>query len=101
MSGVDFQGLVVDIKLPGPLSGWDLARLARTQFPHIAVVYATGHGELESPAEGVPGSVLVSKPYAPVQAIAALSRQLDIAGWILAAGVRRPAEARPDRRPDA
>jgi DNA-binding response OmpR family regulator len=80
LSGVPFQGLVVDINFPGPLSGWDLARMARTQFPHIAVVYATGHGETEWPVEGVPGSVLVSKPYAPVQAITALSQQLNTAG---------------------
>ena len=80
MAGPQFQGLLVDINLPGPLSGWDLARMARTQFPQIAVVYATGHGELEWPAEGVPNSVLLSKPYAPAQAITALSQQLNTAG---------------------
>jgi len=79
-SGIEFQGLVTDIHLPGPLSGWDLGRMARTQFPHIAVVYATGHGELEWTAEGVPGSVLISKPYAPSQAITGLSQQLNTAG---------------------
>ena len=80
MSGSEFQGMVVDINLPGPMSGWDLARIARTEFPKIAVVYATGHGELEWAVEGVPGSVLISKPYAPAQAIMALSQQLNIAG---------------------
>ncbi|MGZ3272772.1 MAG: response regulator [Caulobacteraceae bacterium] len=80
MSGVEFQGLLTDIYLPGPLSGWDLARMARTKFPEIAVVYATGHGELDWSAEGVPGSVLISKPFAPAQAISALSNQLNTAG---------------------
>ncbi len=77
LSGVEFHGLLTDIKLPGPLSGWDIARMARAQFPQIAVVYATGHGELDWPIEGVPGSVLITKPYAPAQAITALSNQLN------------------------
>ena len=80
MSGIEFQGMVVDINIPGPLSGWDLGRMGRTQFPQIAVVYATGHGELDWPSEGVPGSVLISKPYAPAQAITALAHQLNTAG---------------------
>src|ERR1700755_1805767 len=63
LSGVEFQGLLTDINLPGPISGWDIARMARAQFPQIAVVYATGHGELNWPIEGVPGSVLITKPY--------------------------------------
>lgn len=80
LSGIPFQGLLVDIHLPGPLSGWDLARMARASFPQIAVVYATGHGELEWTVEGVPGSVLISKPYAPAQAVTALSHQLNTSG---------------------
>jgi CheY-like chemotaxis protein len=80
MSGIEFRGMVVDIYLPGPMSGWELARMARTQLPHIAVVYATGHGELEWTVEGVPGSVLLSKPYAPAQAITALSHQINTTG---------------------
>lgn len=80
LSGIEFRGMVVDINLPGPMSGWDLARMGRTQFPHIAVVYATGHGELEWTVEGVPGSVLLSKPYAPAQAITALSYQINTTG---------------------
>ncbi len=36
--------------------------MARTQFPQIAIVYATGHGELDWSAEGVPGSVLLGNP---------------------------------------
>jgi len=80
MSGVEFQGMVTDINLPGPLSGWDLARMARTQFPGIAIVYATGHAELEWPVEGVPSSVLISKPFAPAQAVTALAQQLNTTG---------------------
>jgi CheY-like chemotaxis protein len=79
-SGTVFQGLVADIRLPGDLTGWDLARIARTELPNIAVVYATGHGELDWPVEGVPGSALISKPYAPAQVIAALAQQLNAAG---------------------
>jgi DNA-binding response OmpR family regulator len=77
LSGVTFQALVSDVNLPGPLSGWDLARMARMQFPYIAILYATGHGELEWASEGVPGSVLMCKPFAPSMAVARLSRQLN------------------------
>jgi two-component system cell cycle response regulator CpdR len=79
-SGAPFQGLVADVFLPGGLNGWDLARIARAALPHIAVVYATGHGELDWPVEGVPGSALLAKPYAPAQVVAALALQLNAVG---------------------
>ena len=79
-SGQVFQGLVTDVRLPGGRTGWEIAKAARAQFAHIAVVYATGHGELEWPVDGVPGSALVNKPYAPAQVLAALAAQLNIPG---------------------
>ncbi len=73
----DVRGLVADVGLPGAASGWDLARAARAISPNLAVVYATGHGETEWPSEGVPGSVLLTKPYAPAQVVLALAGQLN------------------------
>jgi CheY-like chemotaxis protein len=79
-SGIQLEGLVADINHPGRMTGWDVAHLARTKLPHIAVVYTTGRGELDWATQGVPGSTLVSKPYAPSQVVTALSSQLNTTG---------------------
>ncbi len=79
-SGSPFHGLVTDVFLTGPVTGWELAKIARGAFPTIAVVYETGHGEADWPVEGVPGSVLISKPFAPAQVVAALSSHLNTDG---------------------
>ena len=72
MSCPNWDALVLDINLPGRISGWDVARIARTHCPNVAVVYASGHGELEWLSQGVPDSVIITKPYAPRQVVAAL-----------------------------
>lgn len=59
--------LFTDIKLPGKLSGWDVAERCREHHPELPVIYATGFsGERPRP---VPGSVLFHKPYKPEQLI--------------------------------
>ena len=51
---------VVDIRLPGQLSGWDIAERARAMRPDLPVIYATGYsGELRI----VPGGEFLRKPY--------------------------------------
>jgi CheY-like chemotaxis protein len=72
----DFRGMITDVRLSDGHSGWDLARLARTQLPGIAVVYVTGDGEADWSSKGAPGSVLIVKPFAPAQVIAAISSLL-------------------------
>ncbi len=64
--------LFTDIRLPGRLSGWEIAERCRERNPTIPVIYATGFsGEEPRP---VPGSLLLQKPYRPEQIIAALRR---------------------------
>lgn len=41
--GIDL--LFTDIRMPGPLNGWDVAEQARNMRPGIPVIYATGFSE--------------------------------------------------------
>lgn len=68
-----FAGLVTDIGLgPGP-NGWDVARRARELQADLPIVYMTAESAGEWPTHGVPNSLLVQKPYAPAQLVAAVS----------------------------
>ena len=55
-----FDTLLTDIRLPGRLTGWDIAEAARQAMPGIQVIYMTGYAP-DAPRL-VPGSRLVSKP---------------------------------------
>jgi CheY-like chemotaxis protein len=69
------SGLITDVNLGGEIDGWVLARRARELMAEICVVYITGDSASDWPAEGVPKSVLLQKPFADAQvrtAIAAL-----------------------------
>ena len=69
----DLAGLITDIRLPGGLDGWEIARHARELKADLPVVYTTGDSAGEWPAKGVPNSVVVQKPYAPAQLLTAIS----------------------------
>lgn len=75
--GGGLAGLVTDVDLGAGLSGWDLAREARGRRPSAAIVYTTGANGHEWEAKGVPGSVLLTKPFPPVQSVVALLSQLN------------------------
>ena len=67
----DYQALVTDVPLP-KLDGWTMARWARKISPGIAVVYVTGDSASDWAAEGVSDSVLLQKPFANSDLIAAI-----------------------------
>ena len=71
------KAVVTDINLGEGIDGWEIARHARTRHPDIAVVYVTSISRDEWSAEGVPGSILVNKPFAPAQIVTALSQLLN------------------------
>jgi CheY-like chemotaxis protein len=55
-----FEVLVTDIRMPGSLDGWELARTARDRWPEIKVVYLSGYSpEVQQP---VPGGRFLKKP---------------------------------------
>ena len=77
----EFRALITDINLAsGKLTGWDVARRARELNPDLPVVYMTGDSAQEWSSMGVPNSVLLSKPFAPVQVTTAVSQLLNASG---------------------
>jgi DNA-binding response OmpR family regulator len=73
-----FHALITDIRLPseGP-NGWELARRARELHPDMAVIYVSGDSAVEWAAQGVPRSVMLAKPFAPAQLVAAVANLLN------------------------
>ncbi|THD59564.1 response regulator [Phenylobacterium sp.] len=69
---VRFRGLVTDIDLGKGPSGWAVARRARELLPEIPVVYVSGNGS-EWGSQGVPESLMLTKPCAFAQAAVAIS----------------------------
>ena len=69
----ELSGVVTDIRLGGGPNGWVVARHAREARPDVPIVYTTSDGAAEWPVQGVPNSVLVQKPYAPMQLLTAIS----------------------------
>jgi len=61
--------LVTDIRLSGPLNGWDLAAEARSLDPAIAVIYVSANPPV--PDRNVGGSVFIDKPALADHVIAA------------------------------
>lgn len=55
-----FDLLLTDIRMPGKLDGWELARTARARWPGIKVVYLSGYSpDVQQP---VPGGRFLKKP---------------------------------------
>ena len=73
----DYRALVADVSLKGTMSGWDVARQVREIDPHCPVIYMTGAAADEWPSQGVPGSILLQKPFAPAQLVTAVSQLLN------------------------
>lgn len=77
-SATTFAGLITDIRLGAGASGWDVARTVREQKPGLPVVYMSGDSEAQWTSQGVPGSVLVPKPFAASQIVTAISGLINI-----------------------
>jgi len=77
---VQYSALVTDINLRGGTTGWDIARRAREIEPALAVVYITGGAADQWPAQGVPNSILIQKPFAPAQLVTAVAQLLNKSG---------------------
>lgn len=76
-----YRALVTDINLGrDAMSGWDVARHARSIDPDLAVVYMTGDSAAEWASQGVPNSILLNKPFAPAQLVTAVAQLLNVGG---------------------
>ncbi|MBS0296544.1 MAG: response regulator [Proteobacteria bacterium] len=67
-----FDVLLTDIRLPGRLTGWDVAEAARRATPDIQVIYMTGYTP-DAPRQ-VAGSQLISKPCTGSEIVALMQR---------------------------
>jgi CheY-like chemotaxis protein len=71
------RALVTDVNLGGEVTGWDVAREARTLNPALPVVYVTAEHANDWAIHGVPNSVMVSKPFVEAQIISAVASLLN------------------------
>jgi len=71
------RALLTDINLAGQLTGWDVARRAREINPDMPVIYMSGGAADQWPSQGVPNSILLTKPFAPAQVVTAISQLLN------------------------
>jgi CheY-like chemotaxis protein len=74
----EYRAVVTDINLGrGRMDGWAVARHARESKPDMPVIYMTGDSADEWASKGVPNSVLITKPFAPVQLVTAVAQLLN------------------------
>jgi CheY-like chemotaxis protein len=84
----DIRAIVTDIDFgDSKLTGWDIARHARELLKDLPVVYMTGASADDWGSKGVPNSVLINKPFAPVQVVTAVSQLLNAGNTPDAAGL--------------
>jgi len=82
----DIRALISDIDIgSGDISGWDIARMAREGKADLPVVYMTGASTAQWTSQGVPNSILLPKPFAMAQLIAAVSNLLNASAEVLKA----------------
>jgi CheY-like chemotaxis protein len=70
---VEFKALITDIDLAKGPDGWMVARHARDLSPEMPIIYVSGGSANDWASMGVPGSVMVAKPYAAAQIVVAVS----------------------------
>jgi DNA-binding response OmpR family regulator len=73
----EYRALVTDIGLRGRMNGWEVAKQAREIDPAFPIVYVTAAHAGEWASQGVPNSVLLTKPFAPAQLVTAVSQLLN------------------------
>jgi len=74
---VKYSALVTDVNLIGEMTGWEVARRIREIDPTFPVIYMTGAAAQDWPAQGVPNSILLAKPFAAAQLVTAVSQLLN------------------------
>jgi DNA-binding response OmpR family regulator len=72
----EFKALITDIDLGTEVDGWEIATRARELRPDLPVIYVSGGSSNDWPSKGVPGSVMIVKPYAFAQLVVAVSTAL-------------------------
>ncbi len=68
-----FRAIVTDIKIGSGPDGWTIAHRAREIVPNMPIVYMSGDSAHDWASKGVPGSIMLAKPFAPAQLVTAVS----------------------------
>jgi DNA-binding response OmpR family regulator len=68
-----FRAVVTDIRLGSGPDGWEVAQRVREIVPHMPIAYMSGDSVHDWASRGVPGSVILAKPFAPAQLVTAVS----------------------------
>jgi DNA-binding response OmpR family regulator len=68
-----FKAIITDVNLGIGPDGWDVGRRARELVSNMPVVYLSGDSSHEWSSKGVPDSVMIAKPFVPVQLVTAIS----------------------------
>ena len=69
----ELRGIVTDINLGIGIDGWEVARTAREAIGGLPVVYVSAVSQQDWTSLGVPGSVMIAKPFATAQVVVAIS----------------------------
>lgn len=67
------HGVITDIGLGSGPDGWVVARTAREIVAGIPVVYVSAVADQEWTSKGVPGSLMIAKPFVAAQIVVAIS----------------------------
>jgi two-component SAPR family response regulator len=65
-NGENIRALITDVNLGGKITGWDVAQKVRELNSSQPVIYTTSYSSQDWAAHGVPNSIHISKPFAPV-----------------------------------
>jgi DNA-binding response OmpR family regulator len=74
---IKYRALVTDIGLRRQIDGWEVAQQAREIDPAFPIVYMSGAHAEDWASKGVPNSIMLAKPFAPVQLVTAVSQLLN------------------------
>lgn len=73
-----FDAVITDVQMPGPTDGIAVALHARSRYPDLPIIFATGRPDsLRRWAARVRSAAVIQKPYGPEQILAALRGILD------------------------
>jgi DNA-binding response OmpR family regulator len=75
--GTRFKAIVTDIRLGKGPNGWEVGHRGREVVPGIPMIYMSGDSAHEWTANGVPGSVMLQKPFVIAQLITAITTLLN------------------------
>jgi DNA-binding response OmpR family regulator len=68
-----FGAIITDIKLGSGPDGWEVSRRARELVSEIPIIYMSGDSAQDWLSKGAPSSLMITKPFTPVQLITAIS----------------------------